>query len=98
MNQYQACLYFFECICHGDSKYCHEISKQIYFWQFCDIFEMSSASVQSINFRPNIIMTMLKYDPILSLHECAIENIAMVHAFQSIELIFVSFKLYIIIC
>ena len=25
MSQYQACLYLFECISHGDSKYCYEI-------------------------------------------------------------------------
>ena len=25
MNQYQACLYLFECISHSDSKYGHEI-------------------------------------------------------------------------
>ena len=34
LNQYQPCLYLFECISHGDSKYSHQISE---FWHFCDI-------------------------------------------------------------
>ena len=32
LNQNQACLYSFECISHGDSKYSHEIPK------FCHLF------------------------------------------------------------
>ena len=43
MNQYQACLYSFECISHGDSKYGYEIPKVWNFWTFCDIFNSSSA-------------------------------------------------------
>ena len=34
MNQYQACLYLFHCIFHGDSKYSIEIQKCWNFWQF----------------------------------------------------------------
>ena len=52
MNQYQACLYLYQCISHGDSKYCHEIPPFWHFWQFCIIFELSSAHacrVESIN-------------------------------------------------
>ena len=33
MNQYQACLYLFEWIFHGDSKYGHEIPKWWYFFK-----------------------------------------------------------------
>ena len=43
MNQYQACLYSFECISHGDFKYGDEIVKCWPFWKFCDIFDLSSA-------------------------------------------------------
>ena len=46
MNQYQACLYLFECISHGDSKYDHEIPK------CCEIVDVSSAlacRMESIN-------------------------------------------------
>ena len=43
MNQYQACLYLFECISHGDSKYGHEIPKCGHFWIFCDFVGLSSA-------------------------------------------------------
>ena len=43
MNQHRACLYLFECISHGDSKYDHEIPKFYHFWIFGDIFGLSSA-------------------------------------------------------
>ena len=45
LNQYQACLYLYESISHGDSKYSHEIPKFWYFWRFCDILDMPSAHV-----------------------------------------------------
>ena len=32
LNQYQACLYLFECIFHGDSKYSNEVQKLWHFW------------------------------------------------------------------
>ena len=31
LHQYQACLYLFECISHGDSKYSHKIPKCFHF-------------------------------------------------------------------
>ena len=34
MHQYQACLYSFECISHGDSKYGHEIPKCLHLVTF----------------------------------------------------------------
>ena len=52
MNQYQACLYSFECISHGDSKYGHENSNIVIFWNICDILYLSSARacrVESVN-------------------------------------------------
>ena len=35
LNQYQACLYLFECTSHGDSKYVNDIQR---FLQFLTIF------------------------------------------------------------
>ena len=43
LNQYQACLYLFECISHGDSKYSHKIPEFWIFWNFWDILNLSSA-------------------------------------------------------
>ena len=43
INQYQACLYLFECISHDDSKYGHEIPKCCHFLTFCEMFDLSSA-------------------------------------------------------
>ena len=43
MYWFQACSYFFECIFHGESKYCYEIPEIWHFWHFCDIFERSYA-------------------------------------------------------
>ena len=43
MYKYQACLYSFECISHGDSKYGHEIPKCWHFFKICYIFYLSSA-------------------------------------------------------
>ena len=43
LNQYQACLYLYECSSHGDSKYSHQIPEFLNFGQFCDIFNLSSA-------------------------------------------------------
>ena len=42
LNQYQACLYLFECIFHDDSKYSHQIHKCWHFLQFCEILDLSS--------------------------------------------------------
>ena len=39
LNQYQACLYLFECIFQGDSKYGHDILQFWHFWTFCNIYE-----------------------------------------------------------
>ena len=53
MNQHHACLFLFERISHGDSKYGHEIQKLYNFWTFCEIFDLSSAlayRVKSIKF------------------------------------------------
>ena len=52
VNQFQACLYLFECIFHGDFKYIHQIPECWYFWKLCDIFDLSFAHacrVESIN-------------------------------------------------
>ena len=64
MNRYQACLYLFECISHVDPKYSDQIPDFWYFWQFCDIFELSSAHayrVQSIKLTHvlNIVYTLI---------------------------------------
>ena len=55
MNQYQACLYSFECISHGYSKDVHEIPKCWHFWKYCELLgaQMSSAHacrVVSVNY------------------------------------------------
>ena len=39
LNQYQACLYLFECISYGDSKYSHWIQEFGHFWTFCGMFD-----------------------------------------------------------
>ena len=39
LNQYQACLYLFECIFHGDSKYSHQILERWHFLTFFDFFD-----------------------------------------------------------
>ena len=46
LNQYQACLYLFECTSHGDSKCSDEIHKFWHFFNnFCDILNKSSALI-----------------------------------------------------
>ena len=42
MNQYQACLYLFECIFLGDSKYGQQNQKCWHFLIFCDLLCLSS--------------------------------------------------------
>ena len=50
-NQYQVCLYLFECISLGDTKDSHQITKMLHFWKCCETFDLSSAAhrVESIN-------------------------------------------------
>ena len=50
MNWYQACLYLFECIFHGDSKYSNESQYIWIFWTFCVIFDLSSAAWKAFNY------------------------------------------------
>ena len=49
MNQYQACLYLFQCISHGDSKYGHEIPKCCNFWNFWPCRVHSPAAWKALN-------------------------------------------------
>ena len=61
MKQYQECLYLFESISHGDSKYGYEIIKKWYFSKFWDILELSFAHhachVLSVNFETTSKLT-----------------------------------------
>ena len=50
MNQYQACLYLFESISHGDSKYGHEIPDCWYFWKNWDILDLLSAQCSRLRY------------------------------------------------
>ena len=46
LNQYQACLYLFECVSHGDSKYSHQIPECWHFWTIlCNVWHVVCSSL-----------------------------------------------------